>query len=63
MTSTRSPAGLIELLEDEPRRVELGREARRVAAENYAWDDIGRRLLDVYEAALGARTGPVVAAR
>jgi phosphatidyl-myo-inositol alpha-mannosyltransferase len=55
--------GLIELLEDEPRRVELGREARRVAAENYAWDDIARRLLDVYEAALGARTGPVVAAR
>jgi phosphatidylinositol alpha-mannosyltransferase len=55
--------GLIELLENEPRRVELGREARRVAAENYAWDDIARRLLDVYEAALGARTGPVVAAR
>ncbi len=55
--------GLIELLEDEPRRVELGRAARRVAEENYAWDDIARRLLDVYEAALGARTGPVVAAR
>jgi phosphatidylinositol alpha-mannosyltransferase len=55
--------GLIELLENEPRRVELGREARRVAADNYGWDDIGRRLLDVYESALGARTGPVVAAR
>ena len=55
--------GLIELLEDEPRRVELGREARRVAADNYGWDDIARRLLDVYESALGARTGPVVAAR
>ncbi len=55
--------GLIELLEDEPRRVELGREARRVAEENYAWDDIARRLLDVYEQALGARAGPAVAAR
>jgi phosphatidylinositol alpha-mannosyltransferase len=55
--------GLIELLEDEPRRLELGREARRVAADNYGWDDIARRLLDVYESALGARTGPVVAAR
>jgi phosphatidylinositol alpha-mannosyltransferase len=55
--------GLVELLEDEPRRVELGRAARRVAEENYAWDDIARRLLDVYEEAVGARTGPLVAAR
>jgi phosphatidyl-myo-inositol alpha-mannosyltransferase len=55
--------GLVELLDDESRREELGREARRVAGENYAWDDIARRLLDVYEAALGARRGPAVAAR
>jgi phosphatidylinositol alpha-mannosyltransferase len=55
--------GLIELLEDEPRRVELGREARRVVEENYGWDEVARRLLDVYEYALGARRGPVVAAR
>jgi phosphatidyl-myo-inositol alpha-mannosyltransferase len=55
--------GLIELLEDEPRRLKRGREARRVAAENYGWDDIARRLLAVYEAALGARTAPLVAAR
>jgi phosphatidyl-myo-inositol alpha-mannosyltransferase len=55
--------GLVELLNDESRREELGREARRVAGENYAWDDIARRLLDVYEAALGARRGPAVAAR
>jgi phosphatidyl-myo-inositol alpha-mannosyltransferase len=55
--------GLVGLLEDEPRRAELGRAARRVAEENYAWDDIARRLLDVYESALGARTGPAVAAR
>jgi phosphatidylinositol alpha-mannosyltransferase len=55
--------GLVELLEDEPRRTELGREARRVVEENYGWDEIARRLLDVYEQALGARRGPVVAAR
>jgi phosphatidyl-myo-inositol alpha-mannosyltransferase len=55
--------GLVELLEDEPRRVELGREARRVVEQNYAWDDIARRLLDVYEQAVGARRGPAVAAR
>jgi phosphatidyl-myo-inositol alpha-mannosyltransferase len=55
--------GLIELLGNEPRRVELGREARRVVQENYAWDDIARRLLDVYEQAVGARRGAAVAAR
>jgi phosphatidyl-myo-inositol alpha-mannosyltransferase len=56
-------SGLIELLEDEPRRAEMGREARRVAEENYAWDDIAGRLLEIYEAAVGARRGPAVAAR
>ena len=55
--------GLIELLEDEPRRAALGTEARRVAAENYAWNGIARQLLDVYEDALRVRSGPVVAAR
>jgi phosphatidyl-myo-inositol alpha-mannosyltransferase len=56
--------GLIELLEDEPKRVEMGREARGLAEDNYAWDDIAKRLLDVYEAAVGARVKPaVVAAR
>jgi phosphatidyl-myo-inositol alpha-mannosyltransferase len=55
--------GLVELLENESRRVELGREARRVVEQNYAWDDIARRLLDVYEQAVGVRRGPVVAAR
>jgi phosphatidyl-myo-inositol alpha-mannosyltransferase len=55
--------GLVELLEDEPRREQLGREARRLAEESYAWGDIARRLLDVYEQALGVRRGPAVAAR
>jgi phosphatidylinositol alpha-mannosyltransferase len=55
--------GLIQLLEDEPRRVELGRAGRRVVEENYAWDDIARRLLEIYDEAVGARAGPAVAAR
>jgi phosphatidyl-myo-inositol alpha-mannosyltransferase len=55
--------GLMVLLEDEPRRVEMGRRARTVAEENYAWDDIAARLLEIYEAAVGARRAPAVAAR
>jgi phosphatidylinositol alpha-mannosyltransferase len=55
--------GLVQLLEDEVRRVELGREARRVVEQNYAWDDVARRLLDVYEQAVGVRRGRAVAAR
>ena len=54
---------LVGLLEDEPRRAELGSHARRVAAENYGWDGIARRLLEIYEEALGARAGTKVAAR
>ena len=55
--------GLVELLEDEPRRAELGREARRLVQENYAWDNLARRLLDVYEQAMGTRRAPAVTAR
>jgi len=56
--------GLIELLEDEPRRAQMGREARRLADGNYGWDDIAARLLEIYEAAVRAgRPAPAVAAR
>jgi phosphatidylinositol alpha-mannosyltransferase len=55
--------GLVALLEDEPRRAGLGREARRLVQDNYAWDDIARRLLDVYEQAVGTRRAGTVAAR
>ena len=41
-------AALVELLEDEERRRELGAAARR-AAEPYAWDRIGGRLIEIYE--------------
>jgi phosphatidylinositol alpha-mannosyltransferase len=37
------------LLDDEPRRAAYGRAARTVALERYSWDDIGRRLVEIYE--------------
>ena len=39
---------LVELLEDEERRRELG-VAARTAAEPYSWDRIGAQLLEIYE--------------
>ena len=39
---------MIDLLSDEERRVEMGRAARAHAVANYAWDDIARRLEEVY---------------
>jgi phosphatidylinositol alpha-mannosyltransferase len=42
---------VVALLEDEPRRVRLGEGARRLAIERYSWDDIARRLVDIYERA------------
>jgi D-inositol-3-phosphate glycosyltransferase len=40
---------VIDVLADEPRRVEMGRAARAHALANYAWDDIARRLEEVYD--------------
>jgi phosphatidylinositol alpha-mannosyltransferase len=40
---------IVGLLEDEPRRAALGEGARRVACEKYSWDDIARRLHEIYE--------------
>jgi phosphatidylinositol alpha-mannosyltransferase len=40
---------LVGLLEDEPRRAALGEGARREAVERYSWDDIARRLHEVYD--------------
>jgi phosphatidylinositol alpha-mannosyltransferase len=39
---------VIDVLSDEPRRVEMGRAARAHAVANYAWDDIARRLEETY---------------
>jgi phosphatidyl-myo-inositol alpha-mannosyltransferase len=44
---------LVALLADEDRRCRLGLAARRVAEERYSWDEIGRRLIGVYEQVLG----------
>ena len=41
---------VVNLLADEPRRAALGEGARRLAVERYSWDDIGRRLAEIYEA-------------
>jgi phosphatidylinositol alpha-mannosyltransferase len=38
-----------DLLADEERRVRLGEGARRVALERYSWEDVARRLIDIYE--------------
>ena len=45
---------VVNLLEDEPRRAALGQGARRLAVERYSWDDIGRRLVEIYERAVAA---------
>jgi phosphatidyl-myo-inositol alpha-mannosyltransferase len=42
-------AAVVDLLSDEERRVEMGRAAREHALANYAWDDIARRLEEVYD--------------
>jgi phosphatidylinositol alpha-mannosyltransferase len=42
------------LLADEPRRAALGEGARRLALERYSWDDIGRRLSEIYEQVVAA---------
>jgi glycosyltransferase involved in cell wall biosynthesis len=47
-------AAVAGLLEDEPRRAALGESARRVAVERYSWDDIARRLVEIYEQAAHA---------
>ena len=39
------------LLDDEPRRVAMGFAARALAVERYSWDDIARRLEEIYASA------------
>jgi phosphatidylinositol alpha-mannosyltransferase len=40
---------VVALLEDEPRRVAMGRAARALAEERYSWADVARRLEETYE--------------
>ena len=51
---------LVALAEDEPRRRALGVAARRVALERYSWDEVARRLREIYEA-LAERRVPAAA--
>ena len=44
-------AAIVDVLSNEERRVEMGRAARSHALANYGWDDIARRLEEVYEEA------------
>jgi phosphatidylinositol alpha-mannosyltransferase len=53
---------LVKLLEDEPRRAALGEGARRLALERYSWDDIGRRLVEIYELVADRRVREAAAA-
>jgi phosphatidylinositol alpha-mannosyltransferase len=54
-------AATVALLEDEPRREALGAAGRELAVARYSWDDIGRRLVEIYET-LAARPQPLLAA-
>jgi len=49
------------LLAEESRRLELGAGARR-RARAYSWDDIGRRLLAIYELVSGESPTTLAAA-
>jgi glycosyltransferase involved in cell wall biosynthesis len=44
---------LVALAEDEPRRVALGADARELAIARYSWDDIARRLMQIYRDVTG----------
>jgi phosphatidylinositol alpha-mannosyltransferase len=48
---------LVALLADEPRRCSLGAAARELAVDRYSWDDIGRRLAQIYELVAGVPAG------
>jgi phosphatidyl-myo-inositol alpha-mannosyltransferase len=52
---------VVGLLEDERRRATLGEGARRLAVEHYSWDDIARRLVEIYELVAGRQRRAVAA--
>ena len=51
------------LLDDEPRRRELGAAARELACARYSWDEIAGRLVEIYERVSQRRATAVAAAR
>jgi phosphatidylinositol alpha-mannosyltransferase len=52
---------MIALFEDEPRRLALAAAARQLAIDRYSWNDIGRRLLGIYESVVGVTPVEVAA--
>jgi phosphatidyl-myo-inositol alpha-mannosyltransferase len=52
---------MVALVEDEPRRLALAAAARELAIDRYSWDDIGRRLVGIYESVTGATAASVAA--
>jgi phosphatidylinositol alpha-mannosyltransferase len=60
------PAALVDavcgLVEDEPRREQMGEAARGVAIERYSWPGIAARLVAVYEHVTGLASGRAKAA-
>ena len=52
---------MVALVEDEPRRLVLAAAARELAIDRYSWDDIGRRLVGIYDSVTGARPTSVAA--
>jgi phosphatidylinositol alpha-mannosyltransferase len=53
-----------DLLDDEPRRRELGAAARKLAQTRYSWEGIAHRLVEIYEGVSGrTRAGAMAAAR
>jgi phosphatidylinositol alpha-mannosyltransferase len=54
---------VVALLEDEPRRAEMGVAARRLTEERYSWNEIARSLLGIYEQARGRTRQPAAVAR
>jgi phosphatidylinositol alpha-mannosyltransferase len=52
---------VVSLLADEPRRLALAAGAQR-RARDFSWDEIGRRLLDVYERIGGSERAAALAA-
>ena len=52
---------LVSLVDDEPRRLALAAAARELAIDRYSWDDIGRRLLGIYESVTDVKPVEVAA--
>jgi phosphatidylinositol alpha-mannosyltransferase len=55
-------SAVVDLVEDESRREQMGEAARALALEHYSWPTIARRLEQIYAAATGLETGTARAA-